>query len=208
MEKAEFFRGKLQFKASVASHGYDGKLGTERHDLAPISELILKSMESKGLALDADMFSHGENPHGCGHVPRTVTNGVRTTSADFITRNNTKTNITILTSTVVDKIILARDSDGELRAVAVKANLEDGRTIEVAASKEVVVSGGAYCSPGILNRSGIGAQKELEKYGIPTLVDLPGVGKNLMDHLVSLTERPYAVAVKGTDGFTDRFHVL
>lgn len=160
-------------------------MGVEPHDLAPISNLILESMESKGLALDDDMFSHGENPHGCGHAPRTVTNGLRTTGADFITKVNTKQNITILTSAHVDKVIIEEDPAGELRATGVKAVLEDGSSVVVNAKKEVVVSGGAYCSPNILNRSGIGAKSKLEQHGITTLVDLPGVGKNLMDHLVS-----------------------
>ncbi|KND90930.1 L-sorbose 1-dehydrogenase [Tolypocladium ophioglossoides CBS 100239] len=194
MSKAESFTGKPWFDASKDSHGYDGHLGTEPHDLAPISELIMKSMESKGLPLDPDMFSHGANPHGCGHVPRTVTNGLRTTGADFITGKNQKNNITILTDAHVDKVVIEKDGDDGLRATGVRAVLADGTVFEAKAKKEVVVSGGAYCSPNILNRSGIGAKEELEKHGIPTVVDLPGVGKNLMDHLIVFifyeTEKP------------------
>lgn len=142
-------------------------------------------MQSKGLPLDHDMFSHGETPHGCGHAPRTVTNGLRTTSADFITNKNNKSNITILTGTHVDKVLIEDDGSG-LRATGVKAFLEDGSSFTATATKEVIVSGGAYCSPNILNRSGVGAADELSQHGISTIVDLPGVGKNLMDHLVSI----------------------
>ena len=131
------------------------------------------------------MFSHGENPHGCGHAPRTVSNGLRTTSADFITKANAKKNITILTSAHVEKVILEQNAAGKPIATGVQAVLEDGSVVVIKANKEVVVSGGAYCSPNILNRSGIGAKEELDKHGITTLVDLPAVGKNLMDHLVS-----------------------
>lgn len=152
-------------------------------------------MESKELAVDEDVFSRRK----FAWLWPCTTNGVRTTSPDFITRNNTKTNITILTSTVVDKIILARNSDGELRAVAVRANLDDGRTIEIACSRDVVVSGGAYCGPAIETRYGFGAQRELQKLGIPTFVDLLGVSKNLVDHLVSLTEWPCVVAANATN---------
>lgn len=143
-------------------------------------------MESKGLPLDPDMFSHGANPHGCGHVPRTVTNGLRTTGADFITGKNQKDNITIVTGAHVDRVVLEKDDDGGLRAAGVRAILADGTVFEAKAKKEVIVSGGAYCSPNILNRSGIGAGEELEKHGIATVVDLPGVGKNLMDHMVCI----------------------
>jgi choline dehydrogenase-like flavoprotein len=160
-------------------------LGTEPHDLAPISNLIMDSFESKGIPLDHDMFSHGDNPHGCGHAPRTVTHGLRTTSADFITKKNDKKNIHIITDAHVDKVLIEKDGSGELRATGVRAVLGDGTVVEAKADKEIIVSGGAYCSPNILNRSGIGAKEELEQHGITTLVDLPGVGKNLMDHLVS-----------------------
>lgn len=50
------------------------------------------------------------------------------------------------------------------------------------ASREVIISGGAYNSPQILKLSGIGPRTELKKFGIPVLVDLPGVGGNLQDH--------------------------
>jgi len=188
--QAESFKGKPWFKADEAAHGYDGPLGTEPHDLAPISERILESMESKGLRLDHDMFSHGANPHGCGHVPRTVTDGLRTTGADFITNKFKRDNVTVLTGAHVDKVLIEKDAEGELRAVGVRAVLADGSVFEGKASKEVIVSGGAYCSPNILNRSGIGAKDELDKHGIATLVDLPAVGKNLMDHLVC--QKPYS----------------
>lgn len=183
--QAESFVSKPWFNVSKDSHGYDGHLGTEPHDLAPISNLLLESFESKGIPLDHDMFTHGENPHGCGHAPRTITNGLRSTSADFITKKNNKKNIHILTDAHVDKVLLEKDASGDLRAAGIRAVLRDGSVVEAKADKEVIVSGGAYCSPNILNRSGIGAKEELEKHGITTLVDLPGVGKNLMDHLVS-----------------------
>jgi len=52
------------------------------------------------------------------------------------------------------------------------------------ASRLVVVSAGAFGSPAILERSGIGAKSVLEKNGVKQLVDLPGVGENYMDHNV------------------------
>ncbi|KAF6803934.1 gmc oxidoreductase [Colletotrichum sojae] len=182
IRKAENFHGKDWFKASN-DHGTDGQLHIEPHDLAPISNLLMDSMVDKGLPLDHDMFTHGNNPHGCGHAPRTVYKGSRSTAADFVTNENTKNNLHILTETHVDKVIV-ETVDGELKATGVRAVKADGSVVEIKVRKEVVVSGGAYCSPNILNRSGIGAKDELEKFGILTLVELPGVGKNLMDHLI------------------------
>ncbi|WKT53547.1 FAD/NAD(P)-binding domain superfamily [Fusarium oxysporum f. sp. vasinfectum] len=194
MSKAETFHGKDWFEADKESHGYDGYLHTGLHDLAPISDIIKESMISKGLPLDHDMFTHGRNPHGCGHATRTVYKGLRTTGADFVTIPKHKGNLELLVETYVDKVIFEKDKNGELKATGVRAIKADGSVIELKARKEVIVSGGAYCSPNILNRSGIGAKDELEKHGITTLVDLPGVGKNLQDHLIVFmfyeTEQP------------------
>ena len=52
--------------------------------------------------------------------------------------------------------------------------------------KEVILSAGAVGSPHILLLSGIGPQEELQKHDIPVIVDLPGVGKNLQDHIFTL----------------------
>ena len=185
--QAESFVPKPWFEAAEEEHGYSGHLGTEPFDLAPISELVMASMQSKGLPLDPDMFTHGRNPHGCGHAVRTVHQGIRTTGADFITNKNKTSNVEVVTGAHVDKVIIDKDDAGNLVATGVRAVLDDGSIFEARATKEIIVSGGAYCSPNILNRSGIGAKDELAQHGIETLVDLPGVGKNLMDHLVSVT---------------------
>jgi choline dehydrogenase-like flavoprotein len=53
-------------------------------------------------------------------------------------------------------------------------------------SKEVLLSAGTIGSPQILLLSAIGPRDELQKHEIPLIVDLPGVGKNLQDHLVTI----------------------
>ncbi|KAM0251631.1 hypothetical protein ACHAP5_001640 [Fusarium lateritium] len=184
MAKAEHFHTKDWFKETKGAHGHQGFVHTEPHDLAPISNLIGESMVSKGLPLDHDMFAAGENPHGCGHSVRTVHQGLRTTSADFITKQKPRDNLHLMVESHVEKVVIEKDGQGDLRATGVRVVQADGTVAEIKASKEVIVSGGAYCSPNILNRSGIGAKSELEKHGITTLVDLPGVGKNLQDHLI------------------------
>lgn len=178
--QSENFHGKDWFKAEEKAHGYDGHLHIEPHDLAPISELLLESMESQGLPLDHDMFTTGSRSHGCGHAPRTVHKGLRSTGADFVTDANHRPNIEIVVDTLVDKI----NFDGSKRAVSVDILDKSGKKSTVEAKKEIIVSGGAYCSPAILLRSGIGPKDELDKFNIPCVVEAPGVGKNLLDHLI------------------------
>lgn len=129
------------------------------------------------------MFSTGETAQGCGHALRTVYKGLRTTGADFLTKDHHRDNIEILVNTVVDKINF-EVVKGELVARSVNVVGPDGTTKTVSAKKEIIISGGAYCSPPILLRSGIGPRAELEKMGIECLIDSPGVGQNLLDHLI------------------------
>ncbi len=61
------------------------------------------------------------------------------------------------------------------------AQTDPGPRQTMLASREVIVSAGAFNSPQILKLSGIGPQEELRNFGIPVVVDLPGVGENLQD---------------------------
>ncbi|KIW56986.1 hypothetical protein PV05_05593 [Exophiala xenobiotica] len=186
MRKAETFHNKPWFEADESAHGFDGPLHTEPHDLAPISKLLLESMQSQGMPLVPDMFSNGETAQGCGHAPRTVHKGIRTTGADFVTNDRRRDNIDIVVDTVVDKVNF-EEKNGQLEATSVTLVDKTGAKRDVKARKEIIISGGAYCSPAILLRSGIGPAEELKQLGVKCLVDSPGVGKNLLDHLIVFT---------------------
>lgn len=183
MRKSETFHTKPWFKPAEGAHGTDGPLHVEPHDLAPISKRILESFESQGMPLNHDMFSTGETAQGCGHAPRTVYKGLRTTGADFVTKDHHRDNIDILVNTIVDKINF-EIVNGKLTARSVDVVGQDATRRTILAKNEIIVSGGAYCTPAILLRSGIGPRAELEKARIKCLVDAPGVGQNLMDHLI------------------------
>lgn len=91
----------------------------------------------------------------------------------------------VITDTVVDRVVLEQGPDG-LRAVGVDVINSDSSTrSHFKAKREVIISAGSYCSPAILLRSGLGSRADLEQLGIPCQIDLVGVGKNLLDHLVS-----------------------
>lgn len=69
----------------------------------------------------------------------------------------------------------------KLYRAAKNPSQEPGEMREVRVSREVILAGGAYNTPQLLKLSGIGPREELEKFGIPVRVDLPGVGRNLQD---------------------------
>ena len=82
-----------------------------------------------------------------------------------------------------------------------------GRPGSARASREVIVSGGSYNSPQILKLSGIGPRAELERFGIPVIRDLPGVGTNLQDHyeisVIGRTENDFPALSRCTFGIGD-----
>ena len=86
-------------------------------------------------------------------------------------------NLTIITGAEVTQILI---SEGQAYAVKYQKN---GRTEQIYASKEIVVSAGTLNTPKILMLSGIGPTEQLLKFGIQVQLDLPGVGQNLQDHV-------------------------
>jgi len=87
-------------------------------------------------------------------------------------------NLTVLTGALVTRLTL----DGR-RATGVEVVIE-GRSQRIAASREVVLSLGAFNTPKLLMQSGIGDEDELRRHGIEVVQHLPGVGRNFQDHLL------------------------
>jgi choline dehydrogenase len=87
-------------------------------------------------------------------------------------------NLTVLTEALVTRVIV----EGK-RAVGVEVSY-DGATRKFAAAHELILSLGAIHTPKVLMQSGIGDTEELRKFGIDVLQHLPGVGRNLQDHIL------------------------
>lgn len=87
-------------------------------------------------------------------------------------------NLHIILNSTATKIIF----NANKRAIAVEY-YKNGKYIKIGINKEIIVSGGIVNSPQLLLNSGIGPKEELEKIGVPVIHHLPGVGKNLHDHV-------------------------
>jgi len=85
--------------------------------------------------------------------------------------------------------------DDSKRCVGVEVELNDGSTVVVKASREVILSAGAINSPAILMHSGVGESRELREVGVEPVLHLPAVGKNLQDHpvvsILALSREPW-----------------
>lgn len=96
---------------------------------------------------------------------------------DNITDSKKQVGITVKTDTFIDRISLKVDNAGVTRANSVFLQDTTCRKTFVEARKDVIISAGTYGSLGVLIRSGIGAKQDVEKLGIESQVDIPGVGR-------------------------------
>jgi choline dehydrogenase len=102
----------------------------------------------------------------------------RCSAADaFLTPVLNRSNLTVKTKALATKLLF------EGTKVVGVEYLQDGQTHQVKSEAEVVVTSSAFLSPKLLLLSGIGPAEHLKSLGIPVVVDLPGVGQNLQDHL-------------------------
>jgi choline dehydrogenase len=121
---------------------------------------------------------NGERIDGVGMVQLNVRNGWRcSTAAGYLKPNLSRKNLKLMTRTQVRRILL----EGK-RAIGVE--VEEGGTVKrIGARRAVIVSGGSINSPVLLMNSGVGPAADLKAVGIEVRHDLPGVGKNLQDHV-------------------------
>ena len=132
---------------------------------------------------------NGKSQEGAGWFQYTMKNGQRmSAAAAFLGPARARRNLTIVTKAVCTKVIIENDC---ARGVEL---IRDRSTSSFRAGKEVIICAGTFESPKLLMLSGIGAAEEISRLGIALKKDLPGVGKNLQDHLFfpvsSLCKRP------------------
>jgi choline dehydrogenase len=120
---------------------------------------------------------NGEQQEGFGPMEQTVYRGRRWSTANAYLRPALKRSNVRLQKAFVQRVVF----EGR-RATGVEARI-NGRVVFVRAEREVILSASSINSPRLLMLSGIGAEADLRQQGIDVLVDRPGVGRNLQDHL-------------------------
>ena len=119
-----------------------------------------------------------EDQEGAGFFQMTMKNGQRcSTAVAYLKPIRGRKNLHIITHAHTDQI----EFEGK-RAVSAVVRIH-GKQKKIRARCEIIISAGAIGSPQILMLSGIGDQKDLANHGITSIHHLPGVGKNLQDHL-------------------------
>ena len=137
----------------------------------PFHVRFLEAARATGLPLLDDLDDPGR-PVGVGPFPANVVNGQRWNAAiAYIDPARVRENLEIACDTLVDRVLVG---DGRANAVVTAG----GRRIEAGT---IVLAAGAYFTPAILMRSGLGPEDELRRQGIDVVADLP-VGERLLDH--------------------------
>ena len=159
-------------------HGSDGPMPVRRRQSGPwpvIQQAFHTACTQAGFGTTND--KNGLHPAGLGVSPSNNIDGVRmSTAMTHLNPMRHCLNLTVRGGVFVRKIVI---KDGA--AVGVEAE-SGGKLFHVEADR-VVLSTGAIRSPHLLMLSGIGPEDQLRQFGIPTVCHLPGVGRNLWNHL-------------------------
>jgi choline dehydrogenase len=164
-------------------HGTGGEWRVEKQRLRwEILDAFSMAAQEAGVPASDD-FNQGDN-HGIGYFEVNQRGGWRWNASKAFLRPilKTRSNLTVWTRAHVKRVIIEKNVNAGLRCTGVELVRQD-QTVIVKAAGEVILSAGAIGTPHILQLSGIGPAKLLQKYGIRVLKDVPAVGSNLQDHL-------------------------
>ncbi|KAJ5935934.1 glucose dehydrogenase [Penicillium verhagenii] len=167
--------------ADASVHGRSGPVhnatvaSSSADRIYPLKDTLRDAWARLGVETIAD--ANDGSPLGLGELTENWKDGQRQLASEAYGITS-KANITIKTETHVKRILLSEGSGG--KKVATGVETLDG--IVFHASREVVISAGAYRTPQLLMLSGIGPHDQLSKHKIPVQVEAPEVGRNFHDH--------------------------
>ena len=172
-----FRKSEGHVERSDAFHSAEGALTVCRaRGKNPLFDMFVEAGRQAGHPVNDDF--NGQEQEGFGRYDFTIRDGKRcSASKAFLHPIRNRPNLVVATHALTERIVI----EGR-RAVAVEY-LHDGESHSARADREIILSAGAINSPQILMLSGVGAADELAAHGIKLAHDLPGVGKNLQDHV-------------------------
>ncbi|MGX0878605.1 choline dehydrogenase [Roseovarius sp. MBR-154] len=173
-----FKRSERQERGADDYHGDQGTLSVSNMRLQrPICDAWVAAAQEAGYPFNPDY--NGATQEGVGYFQLTTRNGRRCSAAvAFLNPVRGRENLTILTRAQASHITF----DGT-RATGVAYRDRAGHEHVVRAGREVILSSGAIGSPHLMMLSGLGEAAHLAEHGIEVRRDLPGVGRNMQDHL-------------------------
>lgn len=142
-----------------------------------LGQAFINACNEKGIPLNDDV--NGLHQDGAGWFQYTMKDSLRMSAAKaFLAPALKRKNLTVMTGAICKHIVIEND-----RAIGIEFMTGRSSTLLARAKREVILSAGAFESPKLLLLSGIGAKDDLQQHNIEMKKELPGVGKNLHDHL-------------------------
>jgi choline dehydrogenase len=176
-----FMKTEDHHGGATAMHGSGGEWRVEKQRLSwQILDAFRDAADQAGIP-KVDDFNTGDN-EGCSYFEVNQKRGIRwNTAKAFLKPVAHRENLTIMTGCHVERLIIETTEQGAVcRGVEFTGG---GKKFRADASRETLLAAGAIGSPQILQLSGVGPAAALHQHGIAPLVDAPGVGENLQDHL-------------------------
>jgi choline dehydrogenase len=172
-----FKKAEDQARGADDFHGAGGPLPVSdwrHHD--PLSEAFVMAAAETGIPVNPDF--NGASQEGAGFFQTTTRSGRRaSTAVAYLRPAQRRGNLRVETAALAQRIRFAGQ-----RAVAIEYK-QAGSLRTARARKEILVSSGTYNSPQLLQLSGVGPAELLRKHGIDVVLDAPGVGHDLQDHM-------------------------
>ncbi len=177
-----FIKSEHNEQFYLVDRGYHGKNGELNVTFAnkfitPLAKAFVEAGQEIGIEYNPDY--NGQDQRGIGLLQFTIKNERRHSAATaFLKPALSRPNLDVLTNAQVSSIEIKND-----QAVGIQYLVGKNKTQRIECKREVILSAGAFHSPQLLLLSGIGDPDALIQHQIPSIRHLPGVGKNLQDHL-------------------------
>jgi choline dehydrogenase len=173
-----FKKSENQQRGASEFHETDGELSvTDLIAPAPISQRFIDAAVALGYDYNPDF--NAKQQEGAGFYQHTIKDGKRhSAAAAFLMPILQRPNLTVITGALVTRLLF-----DNTRTVGVEYQ-HNGTLYQTRVDREVILSAGAFDSPKLLMLSGVGNAAHLQALEISVVVDLPGVGQNLQDHLL------------------------
>jgi choline dehydrogenase len=173
-----FRKAEDQVRGESELHGAGGPLAVSDVERHPLCEAFIAAAKQAGYPETTDF--NGASQDGAGYYQLTARNGRRcSTARGYLKPARRRPNLTVVSDALATRVLF----EGR-RAVGVEYR-KDGGTHVARANGEVILSGGAFNSPQLLQVSGVGPGELLRSHGIDVVADMPGVGEDLQDHYQS-----------------------
>ena len=170
-----FRKAEDQARGADEFHGADGPLRSRISGDLPIADAFIEAAAQCGYPRNPDF--NGAAQEGFGYYQFTTRNGRRcSTAVGYLKPARRRANLKVTSNALATRVLF----EGK-RAVGIEYRQGDD-TLHQARGGEIILAGGAYNSPQLMQLSGLGPASLLRQHGIDVVADMPGVGADLQDH--------------------------